>query len=67
MRSAKNVGWLLMALLCPLGAESACPILQTINQPESRDAAGKITVDASIIRVVNCDSRAGTPQQFYIY
>jgi hypothetical protein len=44
------------------GGGSACQVVQTINQPEARDGADRVTVEASIIRVMNCPSG-----QIYVY
>ena len=46
----------------PTGGGS-CQTVQRINQPESRDAAGRIRVEAATIHVMNCPSRG----QIYIY
>lgn len=41
----------------------SCKTVQKINQPESRDAAGKIKVEAATIHVMNCPGQG----QIYIY
>lgn len=45
------------------GAGSACQTVQRMNQPESRDATGRITVEAAIIHVMSCPGGV----QMYIY
>jgi hypothetical protein len=51
------------------GPVSAPPhhVAQTINQPESRDPSGKITVEAANIEVITCDTPQASKEQFYIY
>jgi hypothetical protein len=46
-----------------VGGGVACQEVQTITQPESRDETGAITVEASIIHVMDCPNQ----QQLYIY
>ena len=49
------------------GATVAHRVLRKISQPESRDANGKITVEASVIHVVACTGGRKNNQEFYIY
>lgn len=70
MRIATKAGLALSGLLLMSGPSSsgaACQTLQTINQPESRDAAGRITGEASIIHVVSCVGAGGSSEPMYIY
>ncbi len=46
----------------PTGGGS-CRTVQKTNQPESRDASGRIRVEAATIHVMNCPSRG----QIYVY
>ncbi len=45
------------------GGGTGCTEVQTVNQPEQRDASGAITVEASIIHVMNCPGN----RQVYLY
>jgi hypothetical protein len=41
--------------------------LRRTEQPEVRDAAGKITVEAAIIHVLSCDGASGNGAQIWLY
>jgi len=46
---------------------SASQAIQRFNQPEQRDAYGRLTVEASVITVVSCNGPGENGGQFYIY
>jgi hypothetical protein len=69
MNSWKGVA-VLGAVGLALGASPearAWEIVQTIDQPEQRDANGTITVEASTIQVINCSAEGENGGQYYIY
>lgn len=41
--------------------------VRRLNQPEARDATGRITTEAAIIHVVACDGPMGNGAQIYVY
>lgn len=54
----------LMAMALPAAGAQA---VQRYNQAEQRDGYGRITVEASVITVVNCNGAGENGGQFYIY
>src|SRR4051794_36825643 len=46
---------------------SAHQAVQRFNQAEQRDVYGRLTVEASVITVVNCNGAGENGRQFYIY
>jgi hypothetical protein len=63
-----RVGHAILAtvVLCAQPAH-AYQVTQQMNQPEARDASGRITVEASIIHVVACNGAGENGGQFYVY
>ena len=54
------------ALLAP-AISQAFEEVQQMSQAEARDANGAITVEASIIHVINCNGPGENGQQIYVY
>ena len=46
---------------------SAHQAVQRFNQAEQRDAYGRLTVEASVITLVNCNGAGENGGQYYIY
>jgi hypothetical protein len=55
-----------LALFIPVSGH-AYQVTQSFNQPEARDAYGRITVEASVIHVLACNGLGENFGQFYIY
>src|ERR1700758_2677692 len=55
-----------LPLLLPVTAQ-AYQVVGRFDQPESRDAYGRVTVEASVISVIACNGASENGRQFYIY
>lgn len=65
MGSAGALVVVVLALASPRA--HAWELVQQFDQPEQRDANGNITVEASVIQVINCSGEGENGGQFYIY
>ena len=54
------------ALTLTISASASQPV-QRFSQPEQRDAYGRLTVEASVITVLNCNGAGENGRQIYIY
>jgi len=59
--------WVVVLTLCIPASTLAYQALRQMNQPESRDATGKITVEAALITIIACNGAGENGGQFYIY
>ena len=55
------------ALTLTIMPANASQPVQRFNQAEQRDASGRLTVEASVITVVNCNGAGENGRQVYIY
>lgn len=67
-RGAGMAGVTALALAAGASAPAhAWEMVQTIDQPEERDAQGRVTVEASEIMVIACTGEGENGGRFYIY
>jgi hypothetical protein len=59
-----TVAGVILAVTAPT---QAYQIVQKMNQAESRDPSGRITVEASVINVIQCNGAGENGGQYYIY
>ena len=57
----------LMVLLTSAGASFAAQETQALSQPQQRDAAGRMIVEAASIHVITCNGPGENGGQYYIY